>query len=354
MQPGLSHNPDTPPPAPEGMVASVIIPARNEEHTVGACLEGLARQDLDPAVLEVIVVISGTDRTREVVIHAGSDKFGRLEVVSLDSGNKNAALRAGCARATGEVVLLVDADTVLAPEAVARFVEAVRRNSKAVFNGALIAREGTWVSRYCELNRKLTKELRFDGNLSGGVIAVARAALAPSDLPELFPDAVGAADDFCLGLALRRRGWRIAYVREASASTLFPRTLSGLLISMLRNRRGVMAVLPLRETAPQAAKSTLLLFSLPASLVAAPYSAWWSLACAAPLLLHVVSYARGVREVFRRGLGDYRRGIAGYLALDLTARGLKLWAFLERLAGRPAPQSFRGERPGAAMAAREI
>jgi cellulose synthase/poly-beta-1,6-N-acetylglucosamine synthase-like glycosyltransferase len=326
-------------------LASVIIPARNEEQAIAGCIRALAEQTIGAKQIELIVVAAGDDRTADVAAGEAGERFGRLEIVRLSAGNKNVALRTGCARAAGRFAVLLDADTELLPDAVAELIAAVHDGPRAAAHGAMRARVRTPVSRYCELNRILVKELRFDGTLSGEVIVFPWRDLMREDLAALFPDEVGAGDDFTLSLALRSRGWRILYAPKARGSTLFPWTLGELTRSMLRNRRGVMAALSLDNAMGQAARSALLLAALPAALAAFTFSPVLSALCLAPLAVHVADLARKVATVRRRGLGDYRRTLPTAFALDLLGRSLKPLAFVERLAGRRAPVTFRGQRP---------
>ncbi|MFE9656903.1 glucosyl-3-phosphoglycerate synthase [Micromonospora sp. NPDC006431] len=94
---------------------SVVLPARNEEATVGAIVSTIREHLMDqiPLVDELIVVDSrSTDRTAQVARAAGA------EVVSQDAmtrglprlSGKGDALWAGLAAAEGEVVAFVDAD----------------------------------------------------------------------------------------------------------------------------------------------------------------------------------------------------------------------------------------------------
>jgi cellulose synthase/poly-beta-1,6-N-acetylglucosamine synthase-like glycosyltransferase len=324
---------------------SVVIPARNEEPTIAACLQALRRQTIGAAQLEVIVVAAGDDRTAATAMNAGDGQFRRFEVATLGEGDKNTALRAGCARATGDIVVLLDADTELAPNAVAEFVRLLASEPRGVAHGAMIPRIDSWVARYSELNRMLVKQLHFDGHLSGEVIALPRAALCGVDLTELLPDGIGANGDAYLGRVLRQRGWRTLYAQNARATTLFPWTVKGLLASQLRNRRSAMMTLSLPDAALQATKSFALLMSLPVAAVVARHSALLAIACAMPVVLHVGGVAWRIELLRRNGLGDHRRALATYAMLDLMARGLKFWAFVERLVGRRPPSVFHGERP---------
>src|SRR6185369_1314848 len=125
-----------------------------------------------------IVVAAGRDDTAGAAERAASAAdFGRFEVVRVARGNKNVALQAGCPRASAPIVILLDADTELAPDAVAELAHALGEGGERAVHGAPLPRFDTTVSRYWELNRKLRKDLRFDGTLSGEFVALRRATL---------------------------------------------------------------------------------------------------------------------------------------------------------------------------------
>lgn len=109
--------------APE---VSVIIPARNEESSLGECLQSLVAQA--GAAFEIIVVDDGsTDRTREI-----AQNFASVQVISpgpLPPGwtGKNNAVIAGAGVARGEWLLFTDADTVHLPGSLARALAEAKR-----------------------------------------------------------------------------------------------------------------------------------------------------------------------------------------------------------------------------------
>jgi glycosyltransferase involved in cell wall biosynthesis len=90
---------------------SIIVPARNEEASLGACLESLTAQT--GVTFEIIVVDdASTDRTREI-----AQGFTGVRVISagpLPAGwtGKNNAMIAGTNVASGRWLLFTDADTV--------------------------------------------------------------------------------------------------------------------------------------------------------------------------------------------------------------------------------------------------
>lgn len=329
----------------EPVVASVIIPARDEETALGGCLQALRRQTVGAERLHVVVVVAGTDHTGTVAAREGADHFGRFEIVRLEAGNKNVALQAGCSRALAEVIVLLDADTEVQPDAIAVLLFVLAQQPGCVAHGAATPRIDTWISRYWELNRTLVKDLDFDGNLSGELVALPRAALPPADLSGLLPAEVSAEDDLHLGRRLQQRGWRIVYAPAARATTLVPWTVRGLMTTMLRSRRGLMRLLPFPDAAMQAAKSALLVGAVPAAVLVWHWSSALAALCIAPLIVHGIGCIRQVERARRIGLGDFRRELAAFIVLDLIGRGLKLWAFVERVAGRTQPVAFRGERP---------
>jgi glycosyltransferase involved in cell wall biosynthesis len=95
--------------SPSGV--SVIVPARNEQISLGACLESLAGQS--GVNFEIIVVDDGsTDATRKI-----AESFAEVRVITpsrLPPGwtGKNNAVIAGAQHARGEWLLFTDADTV--------------------------------------------------------------------------------------------------------------------------------------------------------------------------------------------------------------------------------------------------
>src|SRR5215469_4529964 len=108
-----------PDPATAKLDISVVVPARNEEASLGACLESLTRQI--GVEFEIIVVDDGsTDRTRQI-----AQSFPSVQVIDagpLPEGwtGKNNAMAAGAKNAKGKWLLFTDADTVHSPTSLAR------------------------------------------------------------------------------------------------------------------------------------------------------------------------------------------------------------------------------------------
>ena len=105
---------------------SIIVPARNEEASLGDCLESLTAQT--GVAFEIIIVDDGsTDRTREI-----AQSFANMRVISPDPlpdgwTGKNNAVVAGAKEARAQWLLFTDADTVHLPGSLAHALAEAKR-----------------------------------------------------------------------------------------------------------------------------------------------------------------------------------------------------------------------------------
>src|SRR5580704_13638971 len=122
-------------------LVSVIVPARNEEACLGACLQSLVSQS-DAVPLEIIVVDDhSTDRTRAIASSFSSQQVRGndvrvIEAAPLPAGwtGKNNAVTTGSKAARGEWLLFTDADTIHLPGSLARSLKEARRHGAALLS----------------------------------------------------------------------------------------------------------------------------------------------------------------------------------------------------------------------------
>src|SRR3954471_8781925 len=121
-----------------GMKLSIIIPVYNEEQTIAAVLERVWMVDLGDMEREVIVANDGSsDGTRREI--AASRWIGDPRVKIYDSPinlGKGAAVRLGLAFATGDILLVQDADLELDPNEYGRLLAPILDGRADIVNGS--------------------------------------------------------------------------------------------------------------------------------------------------------------------------------------------------------------------------
>jgi cellulose synthase/poly-beta-1,6-N-acetylglucosamine synthase-like glycosyltransferase len=117
-------------------LVSFVIPAWNEESILGPTLESLsaAARHLDVPSEIIVADDSSTDRTAEIARRHGA------RVVAVQHRQISATRNAGAREAQGDMLIFIDADTIVTREAVRAAVEAVRTG--AVGGGSAIRYSG--------------------------------------------------------------------------------------------------------------------------------------------------------------------------------------------------------------------
>ncbi|HEX2639672.1 MAG TPA: glycosyltransferase, partial [Pyrinomonadaceae bacterium] len=210
---------------------SVIVPAFNEEKVIVKTLKSLLRSTYPN--FEILVVDDGsTDATSRVVKEnfAGEPK---VQLFTLANSGKANALNYGLKRATGEVVIGLDADTIFKPQTIGELArEFTDETVGAVAGNAKVGNRLNMITRWQALEYITSQNLD-------------RRAFASLNAITVVPGAVGAwrrealeraegfesntlAEDQDLTLRVRQLGYRIAYAERAVAYTEAPDTFRGL------------------------------------------------------------------------------------------------------------------------------
>lgn len=99
---------------------SVIVPAYNEELTVTRTIENLLMSDYP--LFDIVFVDDGSkDQTFANVKAAFSDRVN-VQILTKPNGGKASALNYGLLQATGDILVCIDADTLLLPDAISKMI----------------------------------------------------------------------------------------------------------------------------------------------------------------------------------------------------------------------------------------
>lgn len=225
---------------------SVVVPAYLEADVIADKIADLRAQDY-PGDLEVLVVADDEPTA------AAARAAGAAVVEPGRRMGKSGALNLGVAAATHDVVVLTDANAMLAESALERLVEPLRDPAVMAVAGEKRVPDGT-EGVYWRFESWLKRREADSGTtigLVGELAAVRRSAWRP--LPEDV-----AVDDLWIALDVVEHGGRIAYAPEASTIEAGEaglreqwerrtRVVSGLLDVLWRRRRMLGPASPVAE-----------------------------------------------------------------------------------------------------------
>jgi biofilm PGA synthesis N-glycosyltransferase PgaC len=216
---------------------SVLLPVRNGERWVRSKLDSLFSLDYPRELIQILVISDGSsDRTDEIVDEYASSG---IELIRIPRGGKAAALNAGMARATGEILFFTDVRQQLDSKSLGRLMQCFADPTVGVASGELIigdshTLEHTRVGVYWRYEKWIRTRLSQIDSVLGatGCIYAMRRELAvplPSDV---------LLDDVYLPLAAFFRGYRV--ILESSARAYdYPTELGSEFLRKVRTLAGV-------------------------------------------------------------------------------------------------------------------
>lgn len=117
------------------MRLSVIIPAYNEEKTIASVLSALLREV--PDLHEAIVVDDGSRDNTAQIVDEFCQEIPRVHLIRQPKNQgKTAALRAGFAASTGDIVVVQDADLEYDPVDIPGLIEPIEKGQADVVFGS--------------------------------------------------------------------------------------------------------------------------------------------------------------------------------------------------------------------------
>jgi poly-beta-1,6-N-acetyl-D-glucosamine synthase len=226
---------------------TVLIAARNEAERIQETIGCIARQDYHGR-LEVLVVDNGsTDGTRTVVEAYGAAIGLEVRCIDEPQPGKSHALNTGLAAVATELVITLDADTLLHSQAVRRLVArqlSAPDDVRAVAGSVLVrnSRETFWTQmQEWDYFLGIASVKRMQGLYQGTLVAQGAFSLYQTAALRAaggWPDAIG--EDIVLTWQLLRQGARVYYEPSAVAFTAAPSQLVHFARQRARWARGMM------------------------------------------------------------------------------------------------------------------
>lgn len=211
---------------------SVVIAAYNEEKVIAHTLRSILQSDYPD--FEIIVVDDGSkDRTVQVI----QEQFGmdsRIHLIQKKNGGKSAAINRAIKEAIGEIIVALDADTLIKKDAISLFVPHFAKQKVAAVSGNIKVGNvhnllTTWqhveyVTGF-NLEKRAFSMFNCISVVPGAIGAWRKEAVMQCGL---FTDET-LAEDTDLTLQLLKEGYKVEFEEQAYAYTEAPSDLQALI-----------------------------------------------------------------------------------------------------------------------------
>jgi biofilm PGA synthesis N-glycosyltransferase PgaC len=215
----------------------IIVPCFNEETTLAGSLDSLLALDYPRDRLEIIVVDDGsTDKTYTIAEQYRTDP--RVRVFRKENGGKHSAMNVGLEHTDAELVGCLDADSIVAPDALLKIVPLFTNPQMgAVTPGIQVKRPKTMLQHMQNVEYRLSLFNRFilaalgSVFITPGPFSIFRASV----IRELGGWRYAhSTEDMEMALRLQEAGYMIANAPGAIVHTSTPATLKSLFRQRVR------------------------------------------------------------------------------------------------------------------------
>jgi cellulose synthase/poly-beta-1,6-N-acetylglucosamine synthase-like glycosyltransferase len=233
-------------PAVAGLpVVTVLVPAWNERAVASRLLNALARLEYPADQISFVFVCDGCSDGSPLVFRSWAEQHSNAQVLELARhGGKAAALNAGLRLATGEIIVVIDADVEPLPTFLLQLTRPFADERVGAAAGFLRPRnaDDNVVARYAAITSWVPQLMTSAGTdrlglnpPTFGAAAYRRTALQSIDGFPLVP--VG--EDVATSTRIIRRGWRTRFVATAVADNTVVSNLRDYWKQHIRDSRGV-------------------------------------------------------------------------------------------------------------------
>jgi biofilm PGA synthesis N-glycosyltransferase PgaC len=226
---------------PLHLATSAIVAGYNEAASIRACVESIEAD-------QIIVVNDGsTDGMGKIVEQLKAEGLIHKAIHLPIRSSKITALNLGLAECTGEIVFIIDADTVLELGAIAAALPYFADPDVGAVSGDLkVANENASLTTHFQaieyaiaisMGRQVSDALDLMPNVSGAFGAFRRSALLQVGGLDM-----EVSEDAALTMKLRYAGYKIRFAPEAVCWTNVPETLTALTLQRFRWDAGLITI----------------------------------------------------------------------------------------------------------------
>jgi dolichol-phosphate mannosyltransferase len=123
------------------MKLSIIIPVYNEEKTVLKLLDRVNLVKLPSVLKEIIIINDGSTDTTHAKIHKYKQRVKGLKYIQHDQNKgKGAAVITGITKATGEYIVIQDADLEYNPQEITKLLQPILQGTASIVYGTRLKR----------------------------------------------------------------------------------------------------------------------------------------------------------------------------------------------------------------------
>lgn len=120
------------------MKLSILIPVFNEEKTIAAVIQAVENAPISVRTREIIVVDDASKDTTQQEIQKMTKRYKNIKIITHTKNlGKGAAVRSALAKATGEYILIQDADLEYNPKDIQKLIDALGPGEKVVYGTRL-------------------------------------------------------------------------------------------------------------------------------------------------------------------------------------------------------------------------
>ncbi|MEM5810369.1 MAG: glycosyltransferase [Candidatus Aenigmatarchaeota archaeon] len=224
---------------------SILIPAHNEEKMIEKCVKSISEANYLNEI-EIIVLNNGSTDDTEKVVRKLMKTIPNLKLLNLNHIGKASALNKGIKVAKNDVIVTVDADSIIEKNALLELVQPLAQENVGGVTGVIRAiRNKNPLTWFQDFEYVLSSGWRYVcTKMNGNIILPGFAAFKKQAILKaggFSKDTL--TEDYDIALSLKKAGYQTITILSALLYTEVPQNLGGIIKQRIRWTRGTFQVI---------------------------------------------------------------------------------------------------------------